>query len=388
MLLSLIQTVAISIGHSASQLYPLEGCGLDAEGQSSTHCDVSKANGSLADRDGLVFAENADYFWYDYHNSNMSNQNGADFGLLLTLSYLDFFLNDDVVGEDVDWTCSISGEPNAIFQSPGAVISYFDPSWVSWISSFATTNGIVYTAPQGYPTQHEYYFWFLAEYLIDVGFTPDGAAPGDFNLSFSRTGYWVHGSSPSGDLYSSDIGINALVNSINNGWLSFFTLTSTESASYPFVCLGYIENAYENYTFLGYNPVIGKGFYQQPYIYEVTTLDFHASHVHSDNLLASSPQRSFCGCGYSLCTGPHSFGVPVNQNPSHHRYRRSFCNHYYDEAHEWHYEWKNSLKHRKYCSICGYSYLENHQGRYCICQLLDKNGDHGAAEENNDEVCC
>lgn len=73
MLLSLIQTVTVSIGHSASQLHPFEGCGLDAEGQSSTHCDVSKVNGSLADRDGLVFAENADYFWYDDHSAAEEN---------------------------------------------------------------------------------------------------------------------------------------------------------------------------------------------------------------------------------------------------------------------------------------------------------------------------
>lgn len=44
----------------------------------------------------------------------------------------------------------------------------------------------------------------------------------------------------------------------------------------------------------------------------------------------------------------------------------------FTESHEFHYTRLNNQKHRKHCSKCDFSVLENHTGPYYICMLGDQ----------------
>lgn len=376
MINELIQTLALCIGHSASPLllvdpeevHVLEDCG--------SCCHEEEPLRNTLDGVETVMHPHASYFQSQSTNQSISNSDIGNYYLLLFLSYLDFFKTDSVVSESQDWVVSTGITPiTPYLQSPLLFLSQYSTSMMSWIASYASSQNISYSVPQGWPSYtYEYYYYFLSSYLDSAGFIQTSSSlQGDFELAFCRSNLWILGEPMTGSIYVDDTGLGAAVNAVNNGWLSVFNLSlapSGLSVNDPFIVVGYKHYEFpETYSLIGFNPRIGTLEIGSNYIYEVTVLNFHPDHSHSNNLQTNSPSFSYCGCGYKECLGAHSFGSATPSGTLKHRYSCGNCDYSYQENHVFYYEWKTALKHRKYCPTCGWSVLENHHGTYCICML-------------------
>ena len=388
--LALLQTISLCLGHSAS---PILVCTHEeAEMETVSVSENREGENGRGDRyiGETVMHPYSDYIQYLSVNQSIPNSEMGNYELLIMLSFLDFFKSDSIVSETNDWVVTLSNNPNIDDQSPSHFAPYYSNTWLSWIANYASSKNISYSIPQGTPyNTYEYFYYFLGNYLLDAGYTQTtSTTPGDFELAFFRANYWAFGAYPSLDLYASDLGANAIINAINNGWLAVFNLSygvGGTTVNRPFIAVGYTQLTVSDYSILAYNPYDGTLAFTSEHIHEVTILNFHGTHVHSNNLRSDSPYLYYCGCGYELCRGSHSYGSATSFNWNKHRYYCANCDYYYEESHEFHYEWKNATKHRKYCSICNYSILENHSGTFCICQLGDYNGANDPQGGHNHE---
>lgn len=302
----------------------------------------------------------------------------GDYTMFVVLSYLDFYFNEQVVTETNDWYVTVNNTADYTLESPVLMLRNMDLTW-TYVSNYAYNHNLVYYLPNttNYD-DHPYFYEFLSSYLSSRGFEEDEEnITNDYSLSIVR-GTWLFYYVP-GDGWNSTVTDGCreqIVDNIDNNRLSIVTLQSNNvagySSDYPYLALGYhcIDEFTESYSIFCFNPNVGLAVVNDSSLWEVTTVDFHGAHKHSNNFYDEYAHLYRCPCGYTSAT-PHNVTNWQSVSSASHQGSCPYCGETISENHDFHYTRINNLKHRKYCSKCTYSVLENHSGPYCICMLGD-----------------
>lgn len=342
--LALLQIMAMAIGSANQQGLPVREESPDRNSNVQT-----------------VYMNDSHFFYRAAQSSpyyGFTEANYGPFYLFTLFEYLDLMKNDGVIAEANDYIAYISGPTDPVYTaSPinllASPITYADYG-LGWLETFLTNQSLVYSPSNNSNSSQlpDDGFWFygIYNYLLNRGFTVDtSASPGDFSIYYGQGSYSVD----NGMDGEWDTPYEMIVDAVDNNYPCIFTVNGSDSeCAYPHFAIGYEETTFHNvilnidivtYEIIGFTPHFGIRYISPDKIVKASALDFHPTHVHSNNLYSSSLGHSYCGC-----------------------WQITGC-----DNHDYHYTRLNNLVHRKTCSMCGESSIEHHFGNYCICQLGD-----------------